>query len=583
MSELMQEPLASLLKVSGQGAVLIVLVLAAQWAFRRQLPPRWRCTLWLLVLLRLALPWSVPSAASVFNLWKPFHGPSVSTPAPAVTEGAAASATRPAAVVPGTPADQPLAAQPSRWGRPAGSGLTGWLAVWAAGVLGLGSCLVVTHWRLARRLARQRPLIDAAINNLLEDCKQQMGVHVPATLVETRAVGSPSLFGFVRPRLLLPVGLARSFSPEELRCVFLHELGHVKRHDILLGWLMAGLQLVHWFNPLVWLAFSRLRADRELACDALVLARAGQAEKQRYGQTIIKLLEGFGQPAWAPSLAGAVENRKQLKERIRMIANTKHTNRGPLLALALLAGLGLITLTDAQPAASQLDKDLLGTWVLVGAPGHVGAPPAAGGRFKSFTDTQWSMSQIDPQDGVVEFHHGGSYTLKGDEYVETITFANKSTRDKIGKTHKFRLKIVGDTLSQIGIDNPWQEVWKRVKADGAKPRKLEPTELQGTWRGQEAGAKGTCSLVVSGARIEFHGANSNEWYKAEGSVYDTTPRQLIAVVTDCPMPKYRGTVGYAIYKIEDGTLTLTGNEPGALQAPDGFNALDARTLTFKRQ
>src|SRR5207248_3646996 len=103
-----------------------------------------------------------------------------------------------------------------------------------------------------------------------------------------------------------------------LRYVFLHELAHIKRHDILAGWLMAVLQIAHWFNPLVWLASYRMRADRELACDALALSYARENENQRYGDTIIKLLEGFGQSAWAPGLAGTVENGNQTKERIQM-------------------------------------------------------------------------------------------------------------------------------------------------------------------------------------------------------------------------------------------------------------------------
>src|ERR1039458_8189555 len=57
-----------LLKASGQAAVLILLVLTVQWAFGRQLGPRWRYGLWLLVVARLALPWTIPSSVSVFNL-----------------------------------------------------------------------------------------------------------------------------------------------------------------------------------------------------------------------------------------------------------------------------------------------------------------------------------------------------------------------------------------------------------------------------------------------------------------------------------------------------------------------------------
>src|ERR1035441_10221251 len=57
-----------LLKASWQAAVLILLVLTVQWAFGRRLSPRWRYGLWLLVVARLALPWTIPSAVSVFNL-----------------------------------------------------------------------------------------------------------------------------------------------------------------------------------------------------------------------------------------------------------------------------------------------------------------------------------------------------------------------------------------------------------------------------------------------------------------------------------------------------------------------------------
>jgi len=76
--------LPSLLKMSGQAAILILLVLAAQWLCGRRLQPRWRCALWLLVLFRLALPWTIPSPASLFNVLKlpPVTQPARLDPAP---------------------------------------------------------------------------------------------------------------------------------------------------------------------------------------------------------------------------------------------------------------------------------------------------------------------------------------------------------------------------------------------------------------------------------------------------------------------------------------------------------------------
>ena len=61
------------------------------------------------------------------------------------------------------------------------------------------------------------------------------------------------------------------------------------------------------------------------------------------------------------------------------------------------------------------------------------------------------------------FHHGGTYTLNGDEYVETVEYANESTKELIKQTFKFTIKVEGDTLTQTGIGNSYNEVWKRVK------------------------------------------------------------------------------------------------------------------------
>ena len=89
---------------------------------------------------------------------------------------------------------------------------------------------------------------------------------------------------------LLPPGAIESLGSQRLRHVFMHELAHLKRKDVLVNWLMATLQVLHWFNPLIWYAFYRIRAERELACDAIVLSRAGLEDSPEYGKTIVHLL-----------------------------------------------------------------------------------------------------------------------------------------------------------------------------------------------------------------------------------------------------------------------------------------------------
>jgi uncharacterized protein (TIGR03067 family) len=127
---------------------------------------------------------------------------------------------------------------------------------------------------------------------------------------------------------------------------------------------------------------------------------------------------------------------------------------------------------------------------------------------------------------------------------------------------------------------------KSQSPDSVAAQKPDSVVLQGTWSGQEVGAntQGSASLIIEGSKIEFHGSNTNEWYKATFSLReDTTPKRLDAVLTECSFPQYVGKTGHAIYKIEDGTLTLTGNEPGNPAVPASFDAQGARKFVFTQK
>ncbi len=120
----------------------------------------------------------------------------------------------------------------------------------------------------------------------------------------------------------------------------------------------------------------------------------------------------------------------------------------------------------------------------------------------------------------------------------------------------------------------------------AKAPKPDSALLIGSWSGEEAGrpAGGTATLVVDGTSLEFHGANPNEWYKATFSLReDTTPKQLVATITECPLQAYVGKRSSAIYQVTDDSLTLSANEPGNPAVPTSFDAPGARKIVFKRK
>jgi len=125
-----------------------------------------------------------------------------------------------------------------------------------------------------------------------------------------------------------------------------------------------------------------------------------------------------------------------------------------------------------------------------------------------------------------------------------------------------------------------------ILAWGCSPlHKSDLATLQGTWQGQEAGrsTEGTCCLMISGNTLEFRAADTNEWYKGTFTLReDTNPKQLVGFVSECPAPEYIGKTSYAIYRIEAGTLTLTGNEPGKKEVPTDSDAPGSRTFVFKK-
>lgn len=376
--------LAWLVRASWQAAVLACLVLAAQAVFGKRLSPAWRYGLWMLVVARLLLPATVESRASVFNL-APAPAvqriaASVVTPdepvetvvrsagvrAPTVSEPAGKAAVAPARVPPIAPPRIRVAAGVRK------ISLRGALsAVWLGVVALLLARVMAKNFSFSSRVVRRRPVTNQDALDLLQDCKQEMGVHVPIDVLETPKVESPSLLGFLRPRILLPPGMLESFPRGKLRYFFLHELAHLRRGDILVNWLMTVLQILHWFNPFVWLAFSRMRAEREAACDAYVVAACGgERESRNYGDAVVDLLAFSARVHWLPGVAGILEDKKEMKRRIAMIATFKKYPRWTsVLAMALLAVLGIATLTDAQPATDSKSR----------VPGQAAEPSRSGG------------------------------------------------------------------------------------------------------------------------------------------------------------------------------------------------------------
>ena len=295
---------------SAQATLLVCLILVIQRLLRHKLNGGWRYGLWLVLLVRMVIPWTPLSQAGPLNLTHLVPGVQEGVvalvPRDVTVDGARAGAgtmddgAAPAAEVESSePESGPrMAAEAPESKSEPGPGLVGLRLLpllWLVGALVLAGLASLRSFSFSARLSG-RPVTDPEVLELLEDCKRELGVRALIVAVRTPRVSSPALLGFIRPWLLLPEGMLERLSPEDLRSVLLHELAHLKRRDIAVNWLVSVLQVLHWFNPIIWCAFYRMRTDRELACDAFVLSHSRTEEPKRYGRTIVRLLESFPRP-----------------------------------------------------------------------------------------------------------------------------------------------------------------------------------------------------------------------------------------------------------------------------------------------
>lgn len=348
------------LQTTWQAAVLAGLILLAQWLLRKRLSPSWRYGLWLLLVIRLLMPLPPQSALSIFNLAKtaPRHPVAVTSPppAPAAVNNESTPTFAPNVPVFHEPREAPPFAQAPA--APRHSAKLDWFAIalcgWLGGVCFFGTRLLWANLRFRSRISAYQPISDEKVIRLFNECRAVFKLTRPVRLIESEEVESPAVYGLWQKWLLLPDGVFERFSTEELRCIFLHELAHLKRRDLAINWLVAVLQVFHWFNPVLWLAWMRMRADRELATDALALAHVGKSDHAPYGETILKVLEGMTGERALPGLVGIVENKSQLKERITAICRPgKHWKWAAITVAILIAGLGL---TGAQNKTATVEK-----------------------------------------------------------------------------------------------------------------------------------------------------------------------------------------------------------------------------------
>lgn len=382
-----------------QSCILIVALLAADMLLRRHIRAVVRYALWMLVLVKLVLPPGLTSPTSVgrwVGEWWPASSPSPimqATPAPMspdVTIGdeirlanPPTTPMRPAPATELSPSSQTRSLQPVP--RPALSWQSIIFLGWLAGVLALG-LIFVQRALLCARLLRKAKETNGELDGLLDECCSAIKLgrdHVRIKLVDKPI--SPAVCGMFRPVILLPRYLLEQLNREQLRSVLLHELAHIKRCDLPVNLAQTILQLVYFYNPLLWLANAIIRRVREQAVDEMVLVALGK-DAPNYSRTLVDIAElAFRSPMLGLRLIGVVESKKALAQRIRHIVTRPLPKTAKVgisgLILVLLVGCALLPMAkDHKEAAAKINKPADRAIVLAGRVQNEAGTPLAGAR-----------------------------------------------------------------------------------------------------------------------------------------------------------------------------------------------------------
>ncbi|HEX6314768.1 MAG TPA: HEAT repeat domain-containing protein [Gemmatimonadaceae bacterium] len=227
------------------------------------------------------------------------------------------------------------------------SPLTSAVIIWLAGVALLSIRLIVGFVALRRIRRSGREAVDS-VAELADACAARLGLHDAPLVIVSSRVAMPCTAGWIRPVILLPEGY-ETWSQERLEVVLLHELSHIRRMDIVPHILSEFTRVIYWFNPLVWLAAARLRAEAEMATDDRVV-HAG-AKPSDYAAHLLDIVRQ-SRRIWHPAPLMPLARRTEFEGRMLAILESGGALANTRWAFATVVLIGALTIGVAAVEAA---------------------------------------------------------------------------------------------------------------------------------------------------------------------------------------------------------------------------------------
>lgn len=305
-----------LLQMSFSGAVLILAIVVIRTFTINHLPKRTFLILWGVVLLRLLVPFSVPSGLSVYSLidrntdTNMFTGTQMNNILSNMPSGQ---------VEPPKPTQELFVQQ--------GSFVLLRFVIWC-----IGMTLCMTFFALSYLHWHFRFRTSTTVNNSY--IEQWLKIHKlkrPLCIKQSEKVDAPLTYGIFRPVIVMPKDTDWD-NVKQIEYTLLHEYVHICRFDTVIKLISSLALCVHWFNPFVWVMYILFNRDIELSCDESVVRRLGLAERSAYAKMLISMeARKSGLLPFYNSFS-----RNSIEQRIKAIMKTKKLTVGIFAVSAVI-------------------------------------------------------------------------------------------------------------------------------------------------------------------------------------------------------------------------------------------------------
>jgi uncharacterized protein (TIGR03435 family) len=220
------------------------------------------------------------------------------------------------------------------------STIPGWIAcLWLVGVAALSIFTAAGWLRIQQLTNRDTTPVDPIWLEAMESLKRRLKISKPVRLCTSTIAEVPTVIGWLRPYILLPVSALAGLDESQLRAILAHELAHIRRHDYLINLLQNAIETLLFYHPAVWWVSRQIRQEREHCCDDLAVEVCGDVILYASALTQLEQLRGHNSE---PALAATGGD---LLARIRRLTGPRNDTSRITGSIAALTTAALVILT----------------------------------------------------------------------------------------------------------------------------------------------------------------------------------------------------------------------------------------------